>query len=203
MYKIVCPNCSNPNLFETREKRSVECSFCFTVFGDSLEVSEIGNDNRGKLGGLKFICQQNGESFCIRGEAAVIGREHEGAQLLSLIENCGRPVISRKHCSVALSEGRYWLKDEGSSNGTFYGVNKVNCALSAQCIEENSIIFLGKEAFLVQYQYEAVMEKQQPQTEPKEEKIHKYRCNEGCGFESDTYVEICPKCMTCNSMVEI
>lgn len=204
MLKIICPNCSHTILFETPEKKPAECSFCFTAFNDPAEVSEVADENRGKISGLKFIYQQNSESFTVSGDSCIIGREHEGAQLLSGILNNGRPVISRRHCSVTFREDHYWLKDEGSSNGTFYGVNKMDCAHTVQCIEENSIIFLGKEAFLVQYQYEEkIIQPQQQEEQQGKKKIHRYRCNEGCGFETDTYVEICPVCSTCNSLVEI
>jgi pSer/pThr/pTyr-binding forkhead associated (FHA) protein len=206
MYQIICPTCLKPSLFKAIENKPVECSFCFTTFYDSTPFNEVNTESKGKLSGLKLVYQQNSESIFVSGNTCIIGRENIGAALLSGILNNGNPVISRRHCSVTFTDGKYWLKDEGSRNGTYYGVSKIDCSGPAQVIEDNSIIYLGREAFLVQFQYEETKTSgsQQTAVDPKEtNKPHKFRCNEGCGFESDTYLEICPKCMTSNSMVEV
>lgn len=206
MYQIICPVCNNPNAFEAIESRPVECSFCFTTFDATLPAVEIATLNVGKLCGLKLVYQQNSESIDIKENSCILGRENTGAKLLSNIIVNGVPVISRKHCSISLIDGKYYLKDEGSVNGTFNGVSKIDCSKDAQIIEDKSIIFLGKEAFLVQYQFQESVSVEKQEVPPKEndaDKPKKYRCNEGCGFESETYLEICSKCMTSNSMVEI
>ncbi|HOY32517.1 MAG TPA: FHA domain-containing protein [Bacteroidales bacterium] len=206
MFQIICPNCSNTNLFEKAESRPAECSFCFTTFDDTVVSEEVTDESKGTLCGLKLIYQQNSGTIVIDGPYCILGRENTGSQLLSGIIVNGKNVISRKHCSVKLVDGQYYLKDEGSLNGTFYGVNKIDCSKEPQRIENNSILFLGKEAFLVQYQYEESgnAEMTGAVSEQADAQIHRrYKCNEGCGFESETYYEICPKCMTSNSMVEI
>ena len=206
MFQIICPGCSNRNLFETIGKKPVECSFCFSALNDSLAVEEIADENKGTLCGLKLVYQQNSESIIINVNSCFLGRENTGAQLFSKILVNGNPVISRKHCSVNFIDGKYYLKDEGSLNGTFYGVNKIDCSKNAQIIENNSIVFLGKEPFLAQYQFKETKGSVSQQTDTQPEETNgprKFRCNEGCGFESETYVETCPKCMTNNSMVEI
>ncbi len=217
MFQIICPSCSNKNLFEKAENKPVECSFCFTTFDNTLKVDEISDGNKEKiegnqeekksiLVGMRLIYQQNSESIMINGNMCVLGRENTGAQLLSAIRINGKQVISRKHCSINLVNGKYYIKDEGSLNGTFYGVSKIDCSKESQLIENNSIVFLGKEAFLVQFLYEEPKESlishtvETPKPSPKPKK---YRCKEGCGFESETYVDICPKCMSSNSMVAI
>jgi hypothetical protein len=206
MFQIICPSCSNKNVFETAEKKPLECSFCFTTFNDTLKVEEIADEKKGALIGLKLVFQQNSESITFNGNSCILGRENTGSQLLSAIRVNGNQVISRKHCSIYLSDGKYLLKDEGSLNGTFYGVSKIDCSKEAQIIENNSMIFLGKEAFLVQYQYEETKIAASTQTAdaPKEApKPKKYRCKEGCGYESETYADICPKCIANNSLVPI
>lgn len=217
MFQIICPSCNNKNLFEKVENKPVECSFCFTTFDNTLKVEEIVDgkkektegsteEKKGVMIGMRLVYQQNSESIMINGNRCILGRENTGAQLLSAIRINGKQVISRKHCSINCVDGKYYIKDEGSLNGTFYGVSKIDCSKEAQVIDNNSIIFLGKEAFLVQFMYEETKTPLPPQTAeiPKETpKPQKYRCKEGCGFESETYVDICPICMSCNSMVAI
>ncbi len=206
MYQIICPQCSNPNNFETEQSRPEECCFCFTVFNKDVAVHEIPDQTKGKLTGLKLVYQQTSGIIEINGESNLLGREHIGSQILSKILVNQKQVISRKHCSINLHDGKYYLKDEGSTNGTFYGVSKIDCLKEAQLIENNSILFLGREAFLVQCVYEEVKESQAEIQAEKEEQTSKpvlYRCKEGCGFESETYLEICPKCMSINSLIAI
>jgi pSer/pThr/pTyr-binding forkhead associated (FHA) protein len=169
-------------------------------------VIEIKEENKGKLIGLKLICQSTSEEITIKDESTILGREYVGAELFSKIIVDQKQVISRKHCSILRSGETYVLKDEGSTNGTYYGVNKIDCTKEAQAIEHNSILFLGREAFLVQFIYEEVKQSNTggyDSSNRKPDKPVKYRCNEGCGHESDTKFDICPKCMTSNSMVEI
>jgi len=206
MYRIICPQCSNPNNFETEQSRPEECCFCFTVFNQDIAVHEIPDQSKGKLTGLKLVYQQTSEFIEINGESNLLGREHIGSQLLSNILVNQKQVISRKHCSINLQDGKYYLKDEGSTNGTFYGVSKIDCLKEAQLIENNSILFLGREAFLAQHVYEEVKESQaeiQAEKEEQTTKPVKYRCKERYGFESKAYLEICPKFMAMNSLVEI
>lgn len=206
MYQIICPQCSNVNNFDSLEKRPVECSFCFTGFTVETPYQEIPNEIKGKLIGLKLIYQQNSESIIIEGDSTVLGREHAGSELFSNILFNQKQVISRKHCSIFRKDDKFYLKDEGSTNGTFYGVNKIDCSKEAREIENNTILFLGREAFLVQFicEEKKVNKEEHVFTNENEaEKTHKYRCKEGCGFETDTYQEICPKCMAINSLVSI
>jgi len=206
MFQIICPTCLNRNSFETVEKKPAECFFCFTKFDDAVKMEETADEKKGTPCGLKLVCQQNSESIIITGNSCILGRENTGAQLFSKILINGNPVISRKQCSINFVDGNYYLKDEGSRNGTFYGVSKIDCSVNSQIIEDNSIIFLGKEAFWIQFLYDEPKVSEAGQTDAKAEESgppHKYRCNEGCGFESETYYDICPKCMTSNSMVEI
>ncbi|HOE05934.1 MAG TPA: FHA domain-containing protein [Bacteroidales bacterium] len=219
MMRIVCPECKNNNDFSDIEHRPAECSFCFCVFDASLPAAEITAQPGGVLRGLKLIYQQTGDEIIVESAYCIIGRENTGAELLRKILYCGSPVISRKHCSITVITGEYWLKDEGSSNGTFLGVDKKNCSVP-QKLSDGDLFYLGREAFMVKYMYEKPIETKQPEQQhtdtipivevtnqngnPNEtNKAKKYRCNEGCGFETETYEEVCPKCYTCGSLVEI
>jgi len=204
MFQIICPTCTNKNLFETVEKRPAECSFCFSAFNETIKTEEIPDER--KLTGLKLVYQQNSEYIVIDGTNCILGRENYGSQLFSSIRINGCQVISRKHCSINLTDGKYYLKDEGSLNGTYYGVSKIDCSKEAQLLENNSMVFLGKEAFLVQYLYEENKTAANPQATDISKEIpkpKKYRCKEGCGFESESWVDLCPKCMSSNSMVAV
>ncbi len=202
MKRIICPACSNQNNFESLQNKPLECTFCFTVFASDVQVIEIKEENKGKLIGLKLICQTTSEEITITEESSILGREYLGADLFSKIIVNQKQVISRRHCSIRRSGDTYVLKDEGSTNGTFYGVNKIDCTKEAQTLEQNSIIFLGREAFLVQFLYEEEAQKDETAADLQSNIPVRYRCNEGCGHESDTKFDICPKCMTSNSMVE-
>jgi pSer/pThr/pTyr-binding forkhead associated (FHA) protein len=206
MYQIICPECKNANPFETVASRPVECSFCFTAFNPEITAEEIADIQKGKLIGIRLVYQNNSETIELKGEHNILGRGNLGSSLFSAIKVNGNAVISRKHCSISQVEGKFYLLDEGSTNGTFYGVNKIDCSKMQQEIENNSIIFIGHEAFLAQFIYEdlKVLDSEQKQkTEEETKKPKKYRCKEGCGFESEKYQEICPKCMASNSMVGI
>jgi hypothetical protein len=204
MFQIICSECKNPNPFGMPVNRPVECSFCFTSFSSDLKAEEIKDENKGKLIGLKLIYQKTSELIEVKGDFNILGRANFGAALfLGIIVN-GKSVISRKHCSISKLDDKYFLLDEGSTNGTFYGVNKITCFKSPQEIENNSLIFIGEEAFLVQYIYDEQHLQEKVEVKAEELKIpKKYRCKEGCGFESEALVEICPKCMASNSMVGV
>lgn len=219
MLRIICPECNNNNDFSDSDHRPVECAYCFCTFDAASPTVELDDVQAGVVNGIRLIYQQTSAEIIIETDYSVIGRENTGADILRKILYCGSPVISRKHCSLTLINGEYWLKDEGSSNGTFAGIEKQNCT-TPQKLSDGTIVYLGREAFMVKLIYqskpaftgetkaapetvqidEATKEKTSENTS---RKVKKYRCNEGCGFETETYVEMCPKCYTCGSLVEI
>lgn len=199
MYQIICPDCANATKFESLSKRPEECSFCFATFSKDIACQDI-EDNRGMLCGLELEYQSTNEKITLKGDFNLLGRQNIGREVLSKILFNGIPVISRKHCSVSLINGKFFLKDEGSTNGTYYSLNKVDCTKEICEIENGSLIFLGQEAFLAKHIFK---KEEKQESTVAEEKIKRYRCNEGCGYESEKYEEICPNCMTSNSMVEI
>lgn len=203
MLQIKCPVCKNIHTFANSSQKPAECQFCFTNFGEDM-VPEVVPDVPNLLPiGLKLIYQNTSECIDIKINYTLLGREHLGSELFNNIRCNGKPVISRKHCSISFTDGKFLLKDEGSSNGTFYGVSKIDCKLHVCEIEHNSLIFLGKEAFLAQLVFPEKTKKTGHTTVAETPKIKKYRCNQGCGFETETYVDICPKCYTSNSLIEV
>ncbi len=219
MYRIICPECKNNNDFESADNRPAECSYCFCLFDNATPAIEIDTPQRGIVAGIKLIYQKTSAEIRVESDYELLGRDNFGSELLRKILYAGAPVISRKHCSFTLINGDYWLKDEGSSNGTYLGIDKQSCSVP-QKLSDGAIVYLGREMFLVKLMYENLPESM-PEAQPVPEIVNideampttelpevmpgnkKYRCNEGCGFETETYVEMCPNCYTCGSLVEI
>jgi pSer/pThr/pTyr-binding forkhead associated (FHA) protein len=70
----------------------------------------------------------------------VVGREAKGGVL---IENVG---VSRKHCQFVYEDGRYFVEDLGSSNGTYFSGHKVNKAE----VRDGDQVNVGKYVLLFQ-----------------------------------------------------
>lgn len=206
MLKIVCPNCEKENLFQSRSNVPVECSFCFEAFNSNLPIIE-SNETGAEITGLTIVYQITQQRIEISVlHKVILGRESFGANVFSKILFNGKPVVSRKHCSIEFKEGNFYLLDEGSLNGTFYGVNKLSCKNSPQIIEDKSIFYIGEEAFIAQVNYKEAIKQEQKIEEAKAETkaVKLYRCNEsGCGFESQTLNSVCPNCSTFNSLIPI
>jgi pSer/pThr/pTyr-binding forkhead associated (FHA) protein len=102
----------------------------------------------------------------------------------------GSPVISRLHCEIFFIEGQVLITDRNSKNGTFIGENKAPCIGLKRSLQNEDILFLGQERFLVLFSYEA------REPNPGESNGNKlYRCNDiTCGAETSDYNEKCPSC---------
>lgn len=201
-YNFICEN-GHANLFTDKNNPPVACSDCSVAFEEERVVEVEANDTR-EVTGLTLIYQIDNQRLEISTlHKAILGRENFGASIFSKILFNGKPVVSRKHCSIEFKEGQFYLLDETSLNGTFYGVNKLSCKDTPQIIEDKSIIYLGQEAFLAQINYRET----KPQSQEKEREatqevvriIKRFRCNEpNCGFETETEVRYCPKCKAKN-----
>lgn len=206
MLKIICPNCEKENTFQSRGNTPSECSFCFTSFPSSITITEIYDDGR-EIIGLTIIYQINQQRLEISTlHKTILGRENFGASVFSKILFNGKPVVSRKHCSVEFTNGKFYLLDEDSLNGTFYGVNKISCKNTPQIIEDKSIFYIGEEAFLAQINYQELKQEASPQStvENKNETktIKQYRCR-GCGNNFEEFSDDCPVCERYNSLIPI
>ena len=208
MPKIVCPNCSRENIFESRSNIPSECSFCFDSLDSSNTISET-NENEREVAGLTIIYQITQERLEISAlHKTILGRENFGAEYFSKILFNGGKIISRTQCSVEFKNGKFYLLDEGSKHGTFYGINKISCLKNPQVLENNSLIYLGQEPFLIQINYQVLKEVNSSKSIDEKSLMAKavklYRCNEsGCGYESSTLTSVCPICSTFNSLIPI
>lgn len=200
MVEVVCPSCGKNNSVDGDSDLAVECHFCFEEL-KACEASDASNACQ-RITGLKLVYQINQQRIDIPASGrTVLGREAVGANVLSNIFFNGKQVVSRKHCSIEFRENGFYLQDEGSLNGTFYGANKIDCRSSPQLIRNGNLVYLGEEPFLAKVETESVesrieKEKELPVPAPV---IGKYRCNDpNCipPFESATLPtsKVCPKC---------
>jgi len=158
--------------------------------------------------GLTLIYQINQQQIEIHtAQKTVLGRESFGSNVLSNIFFNGKVVVSRKHCSIEFKENKFYLQDEGSLNGTYYGVNKIDCRNSPQVIENESLVYLGEEPFLARIRFKLPEKIAQNEPFPPQDAlkiVRKYKCNESsCNFESETPQSVCPNCDTYNSMFPV
>lgn len=80
--------------------------------GEEEETSLLTSGSTGVL-----ISQKTNEQFYITKPETVIGKERKKVDIC--ISN--DPTISRKHCSITIQNGQFYLSDIGSSNGTYFG----------------------------------------------------------------------------------
>ena len=207
MFKIVCPNCKAANKFHNRSSIPSECSFCWETIPEGIEIDDE-EDNQ-EIIDLTIIHQITQQRLNVPAATKVIlGRDNYGANAFSQILYNGKPVVSRKHCSIGFKDGNFYLVDEGSLNGTFYGVNKLSCKDSPQIIEDKSIFYLGEEAFIAQINFKDEIPIENLATVTKEvetKTIKLYRCNDqNCsGYESPDSFDVCPICGAYKNIIPI
>ena len=207
MVKIICPNCQSENIFLSKDDIQPECENCFEQFKQPI-VFHNCEDADIEIESLTIIYQKTQEKIKImKGDKVILGRENLGKEIFTAILSNGKPVISRKHCSFEFKNHKFILSDEGSLNGTYYGINKLDCSKNVHVIEDNSIIYIGEEVFLAKINFENKKAKV-VEIISKEENIRKvklYRCNDqNCsGYESEKIFELCPICNSIKSSIAI
>jgi len=196
MDNIVCPSCKKENTVPDGDVNNFDCTFCYeSIQIDGLITSADQKNDSRTISSLTITYQFKDENLEIPvGEKFLLGRSHFGSVLFSGILYNDAPVISRKHCSIEFKGGRFYIKDEGSHNGTFYGLNKIGCECPRE-IEDGGIFYLGREPFVASFNFVAAPKSTESQEMPIEEKIEitSYRCS-ACGQEYDQYSKICPNC---------
>ncbi len=196
MLKIICTNsaCNKEIYFNSKDDLPKECEFCWEVLPNDIEILEMKIENNVVIS-LSITYQKNQESLLIPIDKKIIlGREHFGSELLSKIVFNGNLVISRKHCSIEYKNGSLYLLDEGSLNGTFYSINKINCKNEPIEITDNNIFYLGQEPFLLKVNY-SLLENviSEPVTETTIEDIKTFNCRK-CGNIFSEKLSECPVC---------
>ena len=208
MYNFICEN-GHDNLYAEKAKPPDSCCTCSVAFEEE-RVIEVETLNEPEIIGLTLIYQKDQQqSIDIpRCDKAILGREHIGADVFSNIRINGEWVISRIHCSIEFKNGNFYLQDH-SLNGTFLGIDKINCKDSPGRIEDGGLIFLGREPFIVKVNRRKIeKDKSSGDCVNKPDKIIEtktlFRCNEStCGYESISFIPVCPRCNTYNSLIRI
>lgn len=204
MHKIICPSCNKENIFNNRNEASSECTFCWKSFPENVSISELPDENR-EIVGLTLVYQIKQHRLEVSTlHKTILGRENLGASLFSTIFFNGKPVISRKHCSIEFIDGNFYLLDEGSLNGTYYGVNKISCKNAPQIIENKSILYIGEEPFFAQINFKTpeINEITAKAINEELKKIKGYRCK-ACGSEFNEYLLTCSTCERYNTLIEL
>jgi FHA domain len=204
-YNFICEGGKHHNYFSDRNNPPEECKDCYEKF-DFGKVVEVVNHQEEEVAGLTIIYQINQQRIEVpASNKTILGRENFGAGIFSNIFFNGKQVVSRKHCSIEYTDGYFYLLDEGSTNGTFYGVNKLSCKNSPQIIEDKSIFYIGEEPFLAQINYkEAGQSKLETFQIPVQQTkaIKAYRCSV-CGNEFKEKTADCPGCDRYNTLIDI
>ncbi|MFI5289347.1 MAG: FHA domain-containing protein [Polyangia bacterium] len=106
---------------------------------DGTEV--LGSPNPGYWGRLAVVVgrDQDGSAFPLYGDAVILGREHGD---ITFPED---GYVSGTHARVSFRDGRYWLSDLNSSNGTFVRIRE-------RVIPSGGQVLLGQQLFRVVYQ---------------------------------------------------
>jgi pSer/pThr/pTyr-binding forkhead associated (FHA) protein len=196
MIEIKCSECKNITIIEHNSYLPKECEYCFIEFNENqvqetpIIISENKSLDNLKVIKLIFTHQVSRESFIVNpAESLYIGRNFVGSNILCTIKNNGTPVISRKHCSVELIDNKVYIKDELSTNGTFKGIDKINCR-TRQLLSDEDLIYFANDAFVVNFVYE---KRNEVDTNPEVNVKTKFSCND-CG---DTYLDLKPSHCHC------
>jgi pSer/pThr/pTyr-binding forkhead associated (FHA) protein len=101
----------------------------------------MGSPNPGYWGRLALIVgrDQDGSAFPLFGESVTLGRERGDI----LFPEDG--YVSGQHASVSVRDGRFWLADLNSSNGTFIRVR------GERAVPSGAAILMGQQLFRVSY----------------------------------------------------
>lgn len=145
------PNCGNLNSPSEVEKKDGKSMYC----NETIPTMVSNNTDDRHIERLILTYSKTNETIEISAEGKVtLGRGYTGAEIFDKILNkFNLPVISRKHCSIEFKNGHFFISDERSTNGTFYGDAKAKCTTEPILIANYSLIYFGEELFLAQYQY--------------------------------------------------
>jgi len=208
MYQLICDYCGEKIQFSELNQKPISCSNCnsslehLSVQEISTQQDSIDKKEESHGNGLVLIYQKTGDQITISNfEKVVLGRENFGSEVLGKI-----PQISRTHCCIELRDNHYIINDLGSMHGTYIGINKTDCKINPdQNINDNDLIFLGREPFLVKFTTKPFQKEVQPDIkkekldEAETKKIIKYRCK-NCGNDFDRKQDTCPDCGTYGEM---
>jgi hypothetical protein len=155
MDTLYCVNCEEN--VSVSNLSSPECSKCW---GDDFreakpsDINDTPNEDR-VVQSIEFIYQSNFEKIILdfSNNIQILGRDCVGSEILSKIMVNNRPVISRRHCKIEFKpeENSFFVQDLNSTNGTSVDEKEASKAI---LLQDQSIVKLGREVFLVNFIYE-------------------------------------------------
>lgn len=191
MKEIRCNSCGKKIYTSSEITECIYCSY------DDLTLNNINDDdiNEKFISHLLLTYNKTGENILIKeGRKVFLGRKNFGKEVLR------DEHISKSHCSIEIKGNDIFVEDVGSFNGTFYKKTDEEHRVSdKQKLEDNELLFLGKESFLIGFVYEDIIKNAikennlEGQTSPANEKC--FICP-NCGREYIKKPEYCRSCQT-------
>ena len=194
--KIKCTDCNTSYEFDDLSNIPSTCEHC----NEDLVwwvVVESEDKINAEIVNLVWTMQRDSSSFNVSkssDELCFIGRLHNGSELLGKILHNNVPIISKTHCSVQFSENTVYLKDEGSTNGTYLGYDKISCE-NKQVLKDNQVVWLANELFIVSFEF-----KKEDILEPPINTPPQYRCKD-CGHTFEILETKLPICDICGAYI--
>ncbi|MCD4817169.1 MAG: FHA domain-containing protein [Candidatus Cloacimonetes bacterium] len=200
-FKITCIHCGKEILFNESSKKPVRCSNCNFLIKDSKIIEVLNNKNKTNenlLDGLMLCCQKTGNKKNIKhSNRIVLGRDNIGKEILT------NSHISSEHCVIECVNNEYIITDLNSTNGTFLGVDKIDCKFyPKQIIKDGDILYLGRESFLIKIKTKSLFPSEESNSDnnkKEETPVIKYRCI-NCDCIVNEKTETCPNCKTYHSL---
>lgn len=117
-----------------------------TTFLDISSRTSNGNEIKEKIKSIiKLIAKDNSCIIDVNKDEFIVGKSREKADGIIT----GNSMISRVHASIIYKEGRVYIKDLGSANGTFVDGKKLIDDIPV-LLNQHSIIKLADQEFLIE-----------------------------------------------------
>ncbi len=137
---VECPVCRTPN--PPSETYCIDCGFLLS----DMPVTVSGAPEASQIG--KLITPDGTREFPLRAGSNSVGREN--ADIL-LTHN----TVSRRHATIEVEDGRVFVKDAGSTNGTYVDGKKLAPDDNVELKDGSEVVF---GSFILQYQAPAEAE---------------------------------------------
>jgi hypothetical protein len=182
MTSVPCPRCRRQVEPARTESGSLQCPECF----EPLQAVAPAEPTM-----LVLTYQKTGQRITVAdAHGVVLGREGYGRELLATI-----PQVSRAHCQVECRDGKWWLRDVGSTHGTFAGADRTECRKEAVPIHDGDLIFLGRELFTASVVPTAAASGGELPAVERRAVRPRFECPScGLGLEAGPADGVCPKC---------
>ena len=145
---VECPVCHTPN--PPSEKYCMDCGFLLTS-APAADIPEVVSYS-------KLVSADGTQEFALKSGENLIGRE--GADVL-LTHNS----ISRKHAKITIADGKSYIEDLGSTNGTYVNGNRINQGEKPELVDGCELVF-GSSTFKYDAPEAAPIEQTEQEIQP-------------------------------------